>query len=94
MYIIVVWLVGVHVVCQLNSINCIRNPVLASVSLISRCSDSASCPLPAVPVTTSAAHAIVVYECVSIWTRPGPWGSGAVEIAPRDGIIPGSLRLA
>ena len=27
-------------------------------------------------------------------TRPDPWGSGAVEIAARDGIIPGSVGLA
>ena len=27
-------------------------------------------------------------------TLPGPWGSGAVEITTRNGIIPGSMGLA
>ena len=35
----------------------------------------------------------VVYGCVSMSTRPDPWGLGAVEIATRNGIIPGSVGL-
>ena len=50
--------------------------------------------LPVVPVTTPAAQAAVVYGCVSVSTRLDPWRSGAVEIATRKVIPPGSVGLA
>ena len=42
----------------------------------------------------TAAQASVVHGCESMLTRPDPSGSGAVEIATRNGIIPGSMGLA
>ena len=76
-------------------LNCVRNPAFSGVSFISRDSDSTNeLSLPAVPVITPAAQAAVVYGCVSISTRPGPWGSGAVEAATQNGIIPDTAGLA
>ena len=52
--------------------------------------------LPAFPIVTTpaAAQAAVVYGCVSMSTRPVPWGSGAVEIATPPVVISGSVGLA
>ena len=68
----------------------------SGVSFSSRDSDiiARELSLPAVPVTTPAAQAAVVYGCVSMSTRPDSLGSGAVRTATRNGIIPGSVGLA
>ena len=45
-------------------------------------------------ITAPAAQAAVVYGCVSVSTQLDPWASGAVEIATRNVIAPGSVGLA
>ena len=81
--------VSIELGCLHNPAGFLACPSVPAITIIAR-----AVSLPAVPGTTPAAQAAVVHGCVSMSTRRDPWGSGAVEIATRNGIIPGSVGPA